>query len=67
MLGSKIMSLVWFFFQRISRFCSPVLTPIVSHSFNRMVSKVVLKGRRPVSSDESAYLPSFDADDARRI
>ena len=42
MLGSKIMSFgLGSFSQRISRFVPSVLTRTVSHSFNRMVSKVV--------------------------
>ena len=42
MLGSKIMSFgLGSFSQRISRFIPTVLTRTVSHSFNRMVSKVV--------------------------
>ena len=42
MLGSRIMSFgLGSFSQLISRFVPSVLTRTVSHSFNRMVSKVV--------------------------
>ncbi|WP_311522808.1 Cof-type HAD-IIB family hydrolase [uncultured Streptococcus sp.] len=42
MLGSKIMSFgLGSFSQRVSRFVPSMLTRTVSHSFNRMVSKVV--------------------------
>ncbi len=69
MLGSKIMSFgLGSFSQRISRFVPSVLTRTVSQSFNRMVSKVVpQKEEDLLHLDESAYLPSFDADDTRRI
>ena len=52
MVGSKIMSFgMGSFSQRISRFVPSVLTRTVSHSFNRLVSKVV-----PQKEEDLLYL-----------
>lgn len=52
MLGSKIMSFgLGSFSQRVSRFVPSMLTRTVSHSFNRMVSKVV-----PQKEEDLLYL-----------